>query len=145
MTISLQNITKENFEAICDLEVTEEQEEYIAINAYSLAEAAYNEGYIVQAIYKSDQPIGFFMWVLAEASKVEIWRFMVDKKYQNLGIGRQALTLAVQKITLDPKIKIIEICYDPNNIIARNFYLSFGFKEIGMDADHEEMLAILTL
>lgn len=76
---------------------------------------------------------------------MEIWRFMIDKKYQNHGIGRQALTLAVQKIALDSQIKIIEICYDPKNTIARNFYLSYGFQEIGMDADNEEMLAILTI
>jgi len=145
MTISLQNITKENFEAICDLDVTEDQEEYIAINAYSLAEAAYNEIYVVQAIYKNDLPVGFFMWVPTEESKIEIWRFMVDKKYQKLGIGRQALILAIQKIALDPEIKTIEICYDPKNLIARNFYLSFGFEEIGMDSNNEEMLATLAI
>lgn len=145
MNISLKDVTRDNFEAICDLDVTEEQEEYVAINAYTLAEAAYNTSYVVQAIYKNDMPVGLFMWVPTKGSKVEIWRFMIDKKYQNHGIGRQALTLAVQKITLDSQIKIIEICYDPKNTIARNFYLSYGFQEIGMDADNEEMLAILTI
>jgi len=57
----------------------------------------------------------------------------------------QVLILAIQKLALNPEIKIIEICYDPNNLIARNFYLSFGFEEIGMDSDNEEMLATLVI
>lgn len=61
MNISLKDVTRDNFEAICDLDVTEEQEEYVAINAYTLAEAAYNTSYVVQAIYKNDMPVGLFM------------------------------------------------------------------------------------
>lgn len=142
MTITLRDITKDNLDAICDLEVTKNQEQYVSINAYSLAEAAYNEGYIVQAIYQNECPVGFFMWVETNRRKVEIWRFMVDHKYQNQGIGRVALQLAIDKINQTAMVHEIEICYDIHNIIARNFYLSCGFVEIGMDKDQNEMLAI---
>lgn len=63
MEISLAQITQKNYEAICELEVTEEQEEYVATNTWSLVEAAYNPGYFTRAIIADEEPVGFFMWV----------------------------------------------------------------------------------
>ena len=42
-------------------------------------------------------------------------------------------------------LKQIEICYNPTNPVAKNFYASFGFNEVGMDQDNEDMLAVITL
>nr|WP_252044349.1 hypothetical protein [Vibrio sp. SCSIO 43155] len=44
-----------------------------------------------------------------------------------------------------PELKEVEICYDPENPVAREFYSSFGFVEIGMDEDDEDMIAVLTI
>jgi len=145
MCISLQEIDKSNYEAVCDLDVTKEQEEYVACNMWSLVEARYNSGYTCKAIYKSNQPIGFLMWVLESESKVSIWRFMVDQHHQKKGIGRQALKLALKEIAACSAIKEIEICYNPKNPVAKNFYASFGFSEVGMDADGEDMIALIKL
>ena len=70
---------------------------------------------------------------------------MVDKKYQNQGIGRSALTLAITSIKQTPGVKEIEICYNPKNPVAKNFYSSFGFNEVGLDEDGEDMLSLITL
>lgn len=145
MKISLTEVSKKNYEAICDLEVTEEQENYIASNTWSLVESAYNQGYSTRAICLDEEPVGFLMWVQDSASKVSIWRFMIDKKYQQKGIGRTALSLALNEIKKSPKLKEIEICYNPQNPVAKIFYSSFGFVEIGMSNDGEDMLAIISL
>ena len=141
MNISLREVSQENYEAVCDLEVTTEQEPYVACNMWSLVEAAYNEGHSCRAIYLAEQPVGFFMWVKETPQLMSIWRFMVDKQYQQQGIGRQAMALALAEIRQDAGIKQIEICYNPKNIVAKGFYSSFGFVEVGMDADGEDMLA----
>ncbi|MEF1301316.1 GNAT family N-acetyltransferase, partial [Vibrio owensii] len=39
----------------------------------------------------------------------------------------------------------IEICYNPTNPVAKPFYSQFGFEEVGMDEDGEDMLAIIEL
>jgi diamine N-acetyltransferase len=143
MKITLAQITKQNYEAICELEVTEEQESYVASNTWSLVEAAYNSGYFTRAIVADGKPVGFFMWVQESEVKVSIWRFMVDKEYQKKSIGRVALGLALQEIRQIEYLKEIEICYNPNNVVAQGFYSSFGFAEVGMDADGEDMLAII--
>lgn len=145
MAISLQDINQSNYEAVCELDVTEQQEAYVACNMWSLVEAFYNGGYTCKAIYDGDQPVGFLMWVQESAIKMSIWRFMVDKKCQGKGIGRTALTLALDLIRKTPGVQEIEICYNPKNPVAREFYSTFGFHEIGMDEDGEDMLALITL
>ncbi|MFT0211861.1 GNAT family N-acetyltransferase [Pseudomonas sp. F1_0610] len=142
MNISLKPITQQNYEAICDLEVYEAQEEFVASNVWSLVEAAFNPSYITRGIFLDEQPVGFFMWVPETTDKTSIWRFMLDKAYQAQGIGRQAMLLALAEIQQSLAPKQIEICYDPNNPIAKNFYASFGFIEQGLDQDGDDILAI---
>ncbi|MCT6516734.1 MULTISPECIES: GNAT family N-acetyltransferase [Enterobacterales] len=143
MDISLKCITSDNYEEISLLEVEEYQEDYIASNMWSLVEAAYNENYVVRGIYLSNEPIGFFMWVKENDHKIAIWRFMIDKAYQNKGLGRKALHLALSEIKQNKEINEIEICYNPLNPVAKKFYGSFGFEEIGMDKDGDDMLAVI--
>ncbi|MGB1299356.1 MAG: GNAT family N-acetyltransferase [Psychrobium sp.] len=143
MNISLHPVTKSNYEAVSDLDVAKEQQELVACNMWSLVEAQFNEGYYTRAIVRDDAIVGFFMWVQETTSKVSIWRFMVDEKYQKQGIGRIALNLALAEIKAMVGINEIEICYNPANPVAKDFYASFGFVEVGMDDDHEDMLAVI--
>lgn len=143
MKISLHPVTQSNYEAVCELDVTKEQEEYVACNMWSLVESMFNEGYETRAIYLNEVVVGFFMWVYENQEKVSIWRFMVDQKHQQKGIGRIALDLALAEIKLTPNLKTIEICYNPINPVAKEFYASFGFIEIGMNEDGEDMLAVI--
>ncbi len=145
MSISLRQITKENYEAVCELDVLKEQEGYVACNMWSLVEASYNDGHITRAVYKAEEVVGFLMWVLENNRKVSIWRFMTDAKFQQQGIGREALNLALDEIKSIVGLSEIEICYNPQNPVAKGFYSSFGFKEVGMDEDDEDMLAVINL
>ncbi|MBU1309204.1 MAG: GNAT family N-acetyltransferase [Gammaproteobacteria bacterium] len=145
MSITLEEVTSSNYEAVCDLDVTAEQQEYVASNMWSLLESHYCQGHTCRAIYQNDTPVGFFMWVTETAEKVSIWRFMVDQRYQKAGIGRAALSLALDQIKAGGNVKEIEICYDPKNPVAKNFYSSFGFQEVGLDEDGEDMLAVIKL
>lgn len=145
MDVSLRSVTKGNYEEVCELDVTKEQEGYVACNMYSLVESMFNDGYETRAIYLKEVPVGFFMWVQESNERISIWRFMVDKKYQQKGIGRLALNLALDEIKQAPHLREIEICYDPANPVAKSFYASFGFAEIGMDEDGDDMLAVIEL
>ncbi|WP_299010457.1 N-acetyltransferase [uncultured Shewanella sp.] len=145
MEVSLRPVTKENYEQVCELDVTKEQTSYVACNMWSLVEARYNEGYETRAIYLEEEPVGFLMWVQESNVKISIWRFMVDKAHQQKSIGRMALNLALAEIKKVPDLQEIEICYNPKNPVAKGFYASFGFSEIGMDEDDEDMLAVIKL
>jgi len=145
VSISLRQIDKENYEAVCDLDVEKSQEDYVACNMWSLVESMYNEGHETRAIYLDEEPVGFFMWVKECPEKISIWRFMVDSKSQKQGIGRRALALALDEIKVVENLKEIEICYNPENPVAKSFYSSFGFIEVGMDDENEDMLAVTKL
>ena len=145
MNISLRPVDRHNYEAVCDLDVTEEQQDYVASNMWSLVESHYNQGHETRAIYLDDKPVGFFMWVKESEYKISIWRFMIDQAHQNKGIGRIALALALDEIKTTKDLKEIEICYSPHNPVAKAFYSSFGFEEMGMDEENEDMLATIKL
>jgi diamine N-acetyltransferase len=141
--VSLRLVTKENYEDVCELDVTKEQENYVACNMWSIVESKYNEGYETRVIYMKEEPVGFFMWVKESEIKVSIWRFMVDKKHQQKSIGRVSLNLALEEIKKASDLQEIEICYNPKNPVAKEFYSSFGFSEVGMDEDDKDMLAVI--
>ena len=145
MEVSLRQVTKKNYEEVCELDVTNEQEDYVACNMWSIVESKYNDGYETRAIYMKEEPVGFFMWVQESEVKVSIWRFMIDKKHQQKSIGRVSLNLALAEIKEVSGLKEIEICYNPKNPVAKAFYSSFGFSEVGMDKDDEDMLAVIKL
>ncbi len=145
MEVSLRQVTKENYEEVCELDVTKEQEDYVACNMWSIVESQYNEGYETRVVYMKEEPVGFFMWVKESEIKVSIWRFMVDKKHQQKSIGRVSLNLALAEIKKVSDLQEIEICYNPKNPVAKEFYSSFGFSEVGMDEDDEDMLAVIKL
>ncbi len=143
MEVSLRLVTKENYEDVCELDVTKEQENYVACNMWSIVESKYNEGYETRVIYMKEEPVGFFMWVKESEIKVSIWRFMIDKKHQQKSIGRVSLNLALAEIKKVSDLQEIEICYNPKNPVAKEFYSSFGFSEVGMDEDDKDMLAVI--
>jgi diamine N-acetyltransferase len=69
---------------------------------------------------------------------------MIDRKYQGKGYGRIALSKALEEIRAIPGVNRISILYMPKNPIAKPFYASFGFVEVGRDRDGE-MIAVLKL
>jgi diamine N-acetyltransferase len=75
-----------------------------------------------------------------------ICRFMIDKKYQNQGFGRQAMIKILEYIKTFPQgeVPAIYLSYNPNNDVARKLYKSFGFVETG-EIDDGEVVAKLTL
>jgi len=60
-----------------------------------------------------------------------IWRFMIDKRYQGNGYGREAMKLALDFICTFPagEATYCWLSYEPTNEVAKKLYLSFGFEE----------------
>ena len=152
--LRLEKVDYKNFIDLCKLRVKRNQESFVASNVGSIAEAyvATLAGGYPQpfGIYLGDKPIGFLMVgyypSLEQAKKWAdkdeatpyfmdqsylIWRFMIDKKYQGKGYGKEALQLALDYIRTFPvgKAKYCWLSYEPENEAARNLYRLFGFKE----------------
>jgi diamine N-acetyltransferase len=146
--VRLAEVTADNWEAVVDLELDADQEDLVASNVYSLAESKFDPDARPRAIYAGRRVVGFLMYDVSrgkgESRKASIYRFMIDRKYQGKGYGRAALKQALDEIKLIPRITKVSIGYMPSNPVARSFYGSFGFVEVGLDEDGE-MIAELTL
>ena len=62
-----------------------------------------------------------------------IWRFMIDKRYQGKGYGKEMLRLAVKYSFEILKAEKITLGVFENNTSAHGCYKSVGFKEIDME------------
>lgn len=148
--IELQKITDDNFNECIKLEPKEEQKNYVASNICSIAEAyvalTNNEGVpMPYAIYNNDIMVGFIMLLYTEAQENDdenaywVCRLMIDKRYQGKGYGKEAITKALELIRSFPYGKASEVflSYEPENVVAKKFYASFGFEETGKIEDGE--------
>ena len=75
-----------------------------------------------------------------------IWRFMIDKKFQGKGFGKKAMDLALEFVNTFPcgTAKYCWLSYEVDNEAARQLYKSIGFVETD-EKDGEEIVAILEL
>jgi diamine N-acetyltransferase len=148
--IELRKITFDNLDECIKLELKEEQKSFVASNIRSLAEAyialANNEGIpMPYAIYYNNVMVGFIMLVyeeVAENSDENVYwvcRLMIDKRYQGKGYGKEIIAKALEFIRTFPKGKatVVSLSYEPENIVARTLYASFGFVETGEIQDGE--------
>ena len=162
--VRLVKIDTKNFDALIDLEVNEEQKNYVADNVYSLAEAyatkAEGKAALPFGIYDGETPIGFLMigyncrdfWDGETPEYMKnsylIWRFMIDKNYQGKGYGRAAMQQVLELLQSFPcgEAEYCWISYEPTNEAARKLYLSFGFEEHPEHYEEgEEMPAVMKL
>jgi diamine N-acetyltransferase len=146
MNITLRPVTRDNFEDVTDLELLPHQEDYLASNSYSIAQASFHPHLQTRAIYADGTLVGFMLYAVpvdgGEPGEYGIWRFMVDARHQGSGIGRQALATLIDEIRAHGDVRRITISYMPDNTAAQRFYASFGFVERGID-DSDEMVAVL--
>jgi diamine N-acetyltransferase len=145
--VRLAAITIDNFEDFMEMELPEHQRDFLASNAFSIAQARYYDEYIPRGIYYEEKPAGFLLYDKQSNGNVGeygIYRFMVDHAQQGKGIGRRAMALLLAELKAQPDVKLITICYKPDNVNAQAFYRSFGFEETGLD-EVGEMIAVIRL
>ena len=147
--VKLKDVTADNWRAVVGLRLEPGQEDLVADNAYSLVEARFDPDARPRAVYAGKRIVGFLMYEVQQPRhkphEAAIYRFMIDRKHQGKGYGRAALSKALDEIrAIVPRVTKISIGYMPENRVAKPFYASFGFVEVGKDEDGE-MIAELTL
>ena len=115
--LKLKKINRKNVADILNLEVFDNQKSFVATNNSSIIEAyiaiTENNHVFTFGIYKDDTPIGYLMIGFDVNSDDEgapkitkgnynIWRIMIDKKFQGKGFGKKAMELALEFINTFP-------------------------------------------
>lgn len=80
----------------------------------------------------------------AVRNQYTLWKFLIDKKHQNKGYGREALKEGIMYLKDNFGAKEIYTGIALGNETAKHLYSSIGFKETGFVEDNmEEMKFIL--
>ena len=143
--INLREITSKNLKSIIDLNVKEDQKDYVALNSVSIAQGHYSKSAWFKGIFNDDRPVGFVMLdLIEEENKCFLWRFMIDGKYQGKGFGKIALTQVIDFVRSLNLYTYIATSYVPAENGAGGFYKNFGFieseeitKEFGIEDSDE--------
>jgi diamine N-acetyltransferase len=142
MTITLKEITRENFIECVDLKVRDDQP-YVASNVFSIAESKVSPECIPMAIYAGESMVGFVMYVKNDrARELYIIRLMIDQRFQHQGYGRETLE-AIRQIGLqDAGVDKLALSTSPGNTYGIRVYETFGFKDTGVMEDGEEVFTL---
>lgn len=157
--ITLKKIDGKNVWDILKLHVGEEQKHFVAPNDVSIIEAyialTHHGRAFPFGIYDGDVPVGFCMigygaddeWEDAPAvaaGNYNLWRLMIDERYQGKGYGKAAMKEILGFIAEEPcgPAELCWLSYEPENTAAKMLYESFGFRETG-ERDGNEVIAVL--
>ena len=117
-----------------------QQKDLVASNLYSIAQSKFDPNAYPRAVYAGKELVGFLMYNVWETKEkireASIYRFMIDVKHQGraTAVRRRA---GVDEIKATPGVKKVSIGYMLENAVAKQFYASFGFVEVGRDEDGE--------
>lgn len=140
--IELREITKDNLDDVLNLDVSEHQKGYVSSAAASLAQAyVYRETAFPFAVYADNILVGFIMLGYYQArNQYTLWKFLIDKKYQNKGYGKEVLKQGIMYLQNTFGAKEIYTGVSIGNEQAKHVYKSLGFIETGLVEDGMEEL-----
>ena len=149
MTLSVRAVTKNDLCALFDLELTDVQHGFVARNAVTVAEAAYDDAADVFTLWADGAIVGLLgLFDLSKCDDVHpheepesilIWRLMVGLEHQKKGYGTAAILWAID-LAQQRGRKRISIEVAKTNTIARRLYERLGFAATGaMFGDEMQM------
>ena len=142
--VHLVEITEETARTIMKLEVAEEQKQFVASNAVSIAQAYFTKRAWFRAIYAGDTPVGFVMLsIITENPEYDLWRFMIDRHHQGNGYGLTAMRLVIDYVRKLPGAKKLELSYHKGPGDPRPFYEKLGFVDTGQMYDGEHIMELV--
>ena len=146
-SITLRDVTQENWRATLGLSVHPEQQRFIAdyvpIAAIALAKAYVRPGGLVwspYAIYAGAEVVGFIELAYAPNSPDQYWvfHFFIDQAQQGQGYGKAALQAFIQLVRAHhPACRAIQLTVHPENHRAQQLYRSAGFRPTAREQDGE--------
>lgn len=151
MSVTLRDITGDNYFQVLDLKISPEQEaaKFVAPVVRSLADAWYyrEEGITYpKAIYAKEDLVGFIMYDLdPESQQVFIWRFLIDQRYQGKGYGRQTIETVLAMAKEQAQMTKVVADYVDGNEPMKKILLGLGFEETGFDQDSKEHIMVYQL
>ncbi len=141
MTVTLREMTKENWRHCIALDPGPTGKAFIPSNLYALAESRFAPSFVPLGIYVEGVMVGFVMYnTQPEADgSYSIYSMMVDARYQGKGYGTAALRLVIERLRQLPHCTMVSLEYDRANEQAARFYSRLGFRKVAESATGGEI------
>ena len=142
--VELREITESNYNECLNLKVPDNQKDFVASNVYSLAQAwVFYETAYPFAIYADNVMVGFIMMGFYKPKGIyNIWRLMIDERFQGKGYGKEALLLAIKYLKEKYNVHEIFLSFEPKNFIAEKLYENVGFQRTDEVAGKEIVMCL---
>jgi diamine N-acetyltransferase len=142
--VQVRPVSRDNWHDVARLEVAEAQREFVDAPTFYLALCSYGQDWKPLAIYLEQRVIGFIMWTIDPADKA-CWLggFLIDKRYQRQGYGRQAIKAAMAMLAKEHGHRHFALSYYPHNG-AQHLYHELGFTET-CEWEGDEIVARLSI
>lgn len=132
MSVTLREITPENFKECVNLKVVEGQEKFVASNVMSIAQSKIYPTHLPRAVYHGDEMVGFVLYGLDEEDgRYYLGRLMIDEKHQGKGYGKEATRRVIEELKRNEDCREIYLCCSPENVTAQRLYSNLGFEHTG--------------
>ncbi len=145
--IELRPITRENLRAIAKLAVGPAQQAFVAPNAFSIAESAYEITSRLVGIYVRDEPVGLLLLHDTRrdpdepADELYVWRLMIDAAHQRRGYGADAMRWVIDEARR-LGVARVGLSHVVGNDAAGAFYERLGFRYTGRIDDGEREMVL---
>lgn len=133
MDLRIREVTTDNWRSVVALSVSEQQNQFIESNAFSLAESKFEDNGISVGLYDGETLVGYGMYGWHSISNQSAWldRFMIDYHFQGNGYAKRFLPLLIQHIQGRYGCKKVYLSVHPDNKRAIKLYEDFGFRLTG--------------
>lgn len=145
MTVTLQPLTRANLWDVVELKLHPGQENFVAPNIDSIANAYVEPTFVPLAVYAGDELAGFVMY--GQHPETGAWwviRLMIDRDHQGNGYGRAAMKAVIAMMIEEVGCDEIVTSFNPENAVAAGLYASLGFQPTG-EIEDDEPLVLLRL
>ena len=139
--LSLQEVTRDNWQATLALGVAPEQQRFVAdsapIAAIALAKAYVRPAGLVWVPYAfscGEAMVGFAELAYQPESTHDYWlfHFFIDQRFQRQGLGARALQLVLRLVRERyAHAQALQLTVHPDNAPAQRLYLRAGFLPTG--------------
>jgi diamine N-acetyltransferase len=147
--VTLREITRDTVDDVLRLKVAPHQDgRFVATNEKSIAQAHfYPENAWFRAVYAGENPVGFVMlWDNPDDHEYELWRLMIDGRFQGRGYGRRTIELITAHVRTRPGATALLTGAQPGPGSPIGFYEKMGFVLTGeVDAEDGELIMRLDL
>ncbi|ORY05081.1 GCN5 N-acetyltransferase [Clohesyomyces aquaticus] len=155
--VTFREVTADNYIDVASLSLKDGQIGNLDPNVWSLLVSRFEPEAWVRAVYADETPVGMLMLEIWDPTEsYHIWRFMIDRRYQHLGYGRQGVEFAVAHIRQNhPRAKQLKLSSTPREGKKNEknpkqtvkpedspymFYEKLGFREIGPPDENGDVL-----